>query len=102
MAVSVDPALQYKEQAGEDSKPLGIADFSSAWGEADVQPQAAYSIPRGEAMWLLATQPNEPHTTVEQTLSLSVDRASALVDFVATLTNSPRDYLFQLKLKGPR
>jgi hypothetical protein len=101
LAVSVDSALQYKEQAGEDSKPLRIPEFAAAWGDSDSQPQAAYSIPRGEPMWVLATQPNEPHTTIEQTLAISFGRASSLVQFDASLLTAPRDYLFQLGLKGP-
>ncbi len=101
LAVSVDSALQSKEQAGEDSKPLGIPEFTAAWGDSDSQPQAAYSIPRGEPMWVLATQPNEPHTTIEQTLAVSFGRASSLVQLDASLLTASRDYLFQLELKGP-
>ncbi|MBI3838756.1 MAG: hypothetical protein HY288_12595 [Planctomycetia bacterium] len=101
LAVSVDSALQYKEQAGEDSKPVGIPEFTATWGNSDSPPQAAYSIPRGEPMWVLATQPNEPHTTIEQTLAISFGRLSSLVQFDASLLTAPRDYLFQLQLKGP-
>jgi hypothetical protein len=101
LAVSVDSALQSKEQAGEDSKPLNVSEFATAWGDSDVPPQAAYSIPRGEPMWVLATQPNEPHTSIEQTLAVSFGRASSLVQFDASLLTAPRDYLFQLVLNGP-
>lgn len=100
LAYSVDPALQPKDQAGEDSKPLAVAEYLIAWGAADSRPQATYSIPRGEPMWVLATQPNEPHTTVDQTLAFSPGRSSSLIEFDAILTIS-RGYLFQLGLQGP-
>ncbi len=100
LAASIDPALQYKELPGEDSKPMAVADFMAAWGAVEARPQAAYSIPRGEAMWVLATQPGEPHTTVEQSLAVSLGRGSALVQFEAALTVAG-GYLFQLGMKGP-
>ncbi len=99
LAVSVDPALQPKIQTGEGSKSLDIADFAAAWGAADLRPQAAFGIPRGEPIWL-ATQPNEPQTTVEQTLALSLGRGSCLAQFDATLTITG-GVLFQLALQGP-
>ena len=100
LAASVDPALESKEFPGEDSKPLAIADFMAAWGAADTRPQAVYSIPRGEAMWVLATQPSEPRTTVEQVSSVSLGRGGSLVELDAALTITG-GYLFQLTLKGP-
>ena len=100
LAYSVDPALQPKDQAGEDSMPLAIPEFLIAWGAADSRPQATYSIPRGEPMWVLSTQPNEPHTTVDQTLAFSPGRNASRLEFDAVLTIS-RGYLFQLGLQGP-
>ena len=63
LAVWVDAALESKEFPGEDSRPMAIADFMAAWGTAETCPQAAYRIPRGEAMWVLATQPGKPAQT---------------------------------------
>ncbi len=97
LAVSVDPALQYKEQ-GEDAKPLEIADYLAAWGAADSRPQAAYTIQRGEPMWHVATQPNEPQTSVDQTLAVSLGRSASRVRYEALLTIS-RGYIFRLGLQ---
>jgi hypothetical protein len=99
LSVSVDPALESKELPGEDSRPIAIADFMTAWGGADARPQAAYSIPRGEAMWVLATQPSEPRTSVEQILTASIGRGSALIELDAALTIQG-GYLFQLGLQA--
>ncbi|HEX3727790.1 MAG TPA: hypothetical protein VHV08_16170, partial [Pirellulales bacterium] len=100
LAVSIDPSLQFKEQLGEDSVSLGVGDFITAWGAADARPQSAYSIPRGEAMWRLATQPIEPHTTVEQTLVCSVGRNASVVEIDAGLAIAG-GYLFQFVLDAP-
>jgi hypothetical protein len=100
LGVSVDAALQPKIQAGEDSRTLNIPDFTAAWGAAEARPQAAYSIPRGEPVWVLATQPNEPRTSLEQLLSLSLGRSSSLVRFDANLTIAG-GHLLQFNLQGP-
>lgn len=100
LAVSVDAALQPKIQAGEDSKTLDIAEFVAAWGAADTRPQAAYVVPRGEPVWVLATQPNEPRITSEQSLSLGLGHSQALVQFDAQLTIFGGHSL-QLGLQGP-
>jgi hypothetical protein len=101
LAVTVDAALQPKIQAGEDSRTIDIPEFSAAWGSAETRPQAAYAIPRGEPVWVLATQPKEPRTTVEQTLAFSLGRTSALVQLDANLSISD-GHLLQLGLQGPR
>jgi hypothetical protein len=100
LGVSVDPALQYKVQAGEDSKQLELPQFATLWGASDAKPLSAYAIPRGEPMWGLATQPNEPQTTVDQTLVVSLGRNASLVRLDAALSISG-GYLFQLGLQGP-
>lgn len=100
LAVSVDAALQPKIQAGEDSKTLDIAEFVAAWGAADTRPQAAFVVPRGEPVWVLATQPNEPRIASEQSLSLGLGRSHALVQFDAQLTITGGHSL-QLGLQGP-
>ncbi len=100
LAVTVDAALQPKIQAGEDSKTIDIPDFATAWGAADSRPQAAYSIPRGEPVWVLATQPNEPRTTVEQILAVSLGRSASPVQFDAQLSIAG-GHLLQLGLQGP-
>jgi len=100
LAVSVDPTLQSKELPGEDSKPIPVADFAAAWGTADMRPQAAYSIPRGQAMWMLSTQPSEPRTTVDQTLSVGLGRGYSQVELEARLSIAG-GYVFQLGVEGP-
>ncbi len=101
LAVTVDPALQPKIQAGEDSRTIDIPEFKAAWGPAEMRPQAAYAIPRGEPVWVLATQPNEARTSVEQSLAVSLGRATSLMHWDANLSISG-GHLLQLELQGPR
>jgi len=100
LGVTVDPALQPKVQAGEDSKSVDISEFLAAWGPTEARLQAAYSIPRGEPLWILASQPNEPQIVAEQTLALSASRNESLVQFEATLSVSG-GYVFQFALEAP-
>jgi len=101
LAVTVDAALQRRIQAGEDARTMDIPEFVTAWGSAETKPQDAYAIPRGEPVWVLSTQPNEPRTTVEQALAYSLGRATSLVQLDADLTISG-GHLLQLGLQGPR
>jgi hypothetical protein len=100
LGVSVDPALQPRIQAGEDSQSLNIGDFLGAWGTTDDKPHAAYRIPRGEPIWVLSTRPSEPQVTVEQTLAVSLGRNSTLVQLDASLSVSG-GVLVQLGLEAP-
>lgn len=99
LAASVDPALQPKIQAGEDSRTIELAEFAAAWGDAEASPQAAFAIPRGEPIWVLATQPSEPRVTVEQVTALSLGRNVSLLDYEAQLSITG-GHVFQLRLKG--
>ncbi len=100
LAVSVDPALESKEFPGEDSRPMAIAEFLAAWGDIESRPQAAYHIPRGEAMWVLATQPNTPRTAAEQTVTIGLRSGWTRMHYSADLTIDD-GYVFQLELDGP-
>ena len=55
---------------------------------------------RGEPVWVLATHPNEPRTTAEQTLALSLGRTTTLVRLDADLSISG-GHVLQLGLQGP-
>lgn len=100
LGLSVDAALQPKVQAGEDSQRIEVPDFVASWGGADSRPQSAYSVPRGESMWGLATQPSEPQISVEQTLDVSFGRKAALLNYSADMAISS-GYVFQVGLQGP-
>ena len=65
---------------------IDIPEFIAAWGNSETRPWAAYSIPRGEPVWVLATQPNEPRMTVEQSLAFSLGRTASLtpLNYLAT------------------
>lgn len=100
LAVSVDPALEYSEKTTAGLKPLPTAEFLTQWGTAEVKPQVAYTLPRGEPNWVLSTRPRESITSVEQTLAISVGRGSSIVHFDAFLdTTSGAN--FQLQLTAP-
>ncbi len=85
LGVSVDPALQYRIQAGEDSPSVDIAKFLESWGIGDAKPLAAFAISRGEPIWFLATQPAEPKVSVQQKTVLSVGRRFAQVRIESSL-----------------
>lgn len=100
LGVSVDSALQPRIQFGEDSRSLDIGEFMAAWGSSQVKPYAAYSIPRGEPVWVLSTQPSKPQTYVEQTLAVSLGRNSARLQLDAEISIEG-GVLVQLELQGP-
>ncbi len=101
LGMSVDVALQHRVQAGEDTRVLDTGEFVGAWGPSDAKPLQSFSIPRGEPIWFLATQPGEPKTTVEQTTAVSLGRNSAEVRFGAAISISS-GVLAQLAIEGPR
>jgi hypothetical protein len=72
LAVSLDPALNWEEQLGDEVRPLTPADFAAAWGESSMKPQLVYGIPRGEAAWSLGTRPRETRSAVEQSVLLGI------------------------------
>jgi hypothetical protein len=101
LGVTVDPALEHRVQAGEDSRAIDVAEYTGIWGTGDAKPQRAYSIPRGEPIWFLATQPSEPQMAVEQVTALGLGRLGASVRFDASLTISS-GVLAQLSIQGPQ
>jgi hypothetical protein len=101
LGVTVDPALEHRVQAGEDSRAVDAAEYATAWGMNDAKPERAYSIPRGEPIWFLATQPSEPQLSVKQVTALGLGKAAASVRFDATL-NISRGVLAQLAIQGPQ
>ena len=100
LAMSVDPALQHRVQAGEDSRAVEVREFLGSWGATDGKPLQAFNIPRGEPVWFLATQPGEPQATVEQTTALSLGPASTTVRFDAAISITG-GVLAQLAIEGP-
>ena len=100
LAVNVDPALEYHEQLGEDSRPLTAIEFAAAWGLTDLRPQAVYGIPRGETMWILSTQPTEPQTTVEDLLAVSFGKNFTAFELNANIS-IVQGYLSQLTMQVP-
>ena len=100
LAVTLDPALHFEEQLGDDVRQLTPADFMAAWGDAAGKPQLVYSIPRGEAAWSLATRPRESRSSVEQNVTLDVGPGTAAVQLAAAI-NTTAGHQFQLRLAGP-
>ncbi len=100
MAVTLDPALHWEEQLGDEVRQLTPADFASAWGEAAVRPQLVYAIPRGEAAWSLGTRLRESRSSIEQAVTLDVGAGTATVELNAAI-NTTAGHQFQLRLIGP-
>ena len=100
LAVTVDPALHWEEQLGDEVRQLTPTDFAAAWGESPVKPQLVYAIPRGEAAWSLATRPREARSSIDQTVILGVGVGTSSVELNATI-NTTAGHQFQLRLIGP-
>jgi hypothetical protein len=100
LAVSIDPALEFKVR---DDAALEIVDpkeFLAGWGVTDAMPLLAYRLPPEDVQWNLATSTRDPLTTVKQTLHLGFERGGALVRFDAELL-STAGYCFQHRLIAP-
>ncbi len=100
LAVTIDPALHWEEQLGDEVRQLAPADFSAAWGDSEAKPQLVCAIPRGEAAWSLATRPRETHNTIEQVAKLELGAGTANVELNAAIMTTA-GHNFQLRLVGP-
>ncbi len=100
LAVSVDPALEYRAPPFGPGRALAVPEFTAAWGPASNVPQFACRLPLGPAEWDLATHPRRPETTVDQTLSLVFDETTAEVRFDARLVTTA-GYVFQHRILAP-
>jgi hypothetical protein len=102
LAVSVDPALDHQQQQLQGLEAASAADFLKAWnGERSQIPQAAYRLPAGPVAWSLSTRPHEPHSAIDQTLSLSFDADHVDLAFDGQLSVTA-GYVFQHRLTAPR
>ena len=101
LAVSIDPALQYDEDAEQQLESLAVSDFVAAWGAVEVEPSFAHQLPVANPTWSVATQPLQTDTIVEQTLVLNLRREEAEVLFDADITIEV-GYEFQHHLSAPK
>jgi hypothetical protein len=100
LAVSVDPALEYRAPPLGPGRALAVPEFTGAWGPAGNVPQFACRLPLGPAECDLATHPRRPETTVDQTLALVFDETAAEVRFDAQLATAA-GYVFQHRILAP-
>jgi hypothetical protein len=103
LAVTVDAGLEYESRDAEQLNALPAADFAAKWGEADaatLRDALVYRLPTADTAWHLATRSREPQTTVKEVLSLSLQRATALVRYDAQLMTTA-GFVFQHRLRVP-
>lgn len=100
LAVSVDPALEHELPSSGRFEALAVPDFLAAWGAAESAPLFAYRLGLDEDAWSMSTRPPETRTEVDQTLSLTFDRAEAEVHLDARLTTTA-GYVFQHRVRAP-
>ena len=100
MAVSVDPALVYEQDAPGTLEAVALPEFTAAWGAADSQPALAYSLGPDQPDWTLATRPDEPHVAVDQVLALSLGPGTSRVRLEAQLVTT--GYSFQYRFSVPK
>ncbi len=100
LAVSVDRALVFEQQAADQLEPVAVPVFEAAWGKAEGPPALAYNLPSSQPAWSLATRPDEPRITVDQMTVLSFAPGIAKVQFDAQVSTS--GYGFQYHLSAPK
>lgn len=103
LAVTVDAGLEYESRDAEQLDALPAADFAAKWGEADaatLRDALVYRLLKSDTSWHLATRSREPQTTVKEALSLSLQRATALVRYDAQLMTTA-GFVFQHRLRVP-
>ena len=101
-AVSVDPALQYRDVLEEPLERLEGADFREMWQEsAGETPQIAYRLSDRRPKWYLATQPRKPRVTCAQTITVDVDVDEVQVVYEAGI-QVLEGYVYQYRLVMPR
>jgi hypothetical protein len=100
MAVSLDRALVYEEQAANRLEPVATPVFEAAWGKAEGPPALAYNLPASQPAWSLATRPDQPRITVDQLTALSFAPGNARIAFEAQVTTT--GYAFQYRLSAPK
>ena len=100
LAVSVDPALEHREQMPGRLDKVAVPEFAASWGAAEPTPLFAYRLAEGPTQWSVATRPRRPEIAVDQTLALSFDGREAALQLDAALGDSS-GYVFQYRLLAP-
>jgi hypothetical protein len=100
LALWVDPALEFREEVGEDLQAVAVPEFLATWGVAEVQPQTAFRIPRGDVAWAISARPRPPLVAVEQDTLCEIEPSNANIRWQAKV-NVTAGEVFQLDIKVP-
>ncbi len=97
LGVSVDKSLESEVKAAEGKlQPTDVMEFFGHWGIEHQPPQRAYALDSQTVGWTLATWPQSPQMTAQQTLALSFRRRSALVAYEVAIETRRGFYLRQM------
>jgi hypothetical protein len=100
LAVSIDPALEHREQMPGRREAVAVPEFAASWGAAKPTPLWARVLAPGASRWSINTRPRQPEITVDKTLALDFDGHEATVELDARLTASSGG-VFQHRLLAP-
>ena len=100
LAVSIDPALEYKLPAARPPDAGPVAEFVNRWGPSDRPPDLAFHLNGNAAEWNLVTAPRRAEISGDESLACSFSAQSAAVQFDALLTAAGGS-LFQYRLDVP-
>ena len=86
LAVVADPTLKVDVPTAEGVEPIAPAEFRNLWGSPLKQPpKLAYRLTPEEVDWSMSSRRVQPHTLVDQTLSLRFDRRKLRYAYQADL-----------------
>lgn len=71
--------------SSDPAQQLSVADFLSAWGDAESAPNIAFRAGESPLAFAVSTQPKQPQTTSRQSLDLTVGRQEIRAEFRAEL-----------------
>jgi len=102
LAVSVDPSLSFRVSDAAELAAIAPAELATRWQIAGALPALAYVLPpREEVSWTIATEPQTPRTSVQQSVALSLAEHEAAVRYVAQLETAGGS-VFQHRLRLPK
>lgn len=100
LAVSIDPALNGEQDKNGQLETIPVSDFIQEWGDSHAKPLAAYHIAKEDAVFTLATRPQEAIASADQTLTMSFDD-DHLEMLLSARISVVRGYFFQHFITAP-
>jgi hypothetical protein len=98
--VSIDPALEFREESEEQFRPLAVPDFVAAWGEANILPDLAYREFPGERTLSIATRPKSVQLVTKEKVVATARRNDAEIRWSAEIAKSSSS-VYQWQVRVP-